>query len=224
MRNRFNSLLVISTILLLYGAIRFPTSLNSPLGLFADIAIVIIYGMVIWFWFPILEGRKTPAFYAGIRSGLAVGFIFTGEMILEYILLPDDNSKMGLIEYGLVLLSFFILALWITFQTGQFRNGIFASITSAMIGSMIWLIAVLFIFYLFHGTGRQVQVFLAEGNMEDFARSGMTDLDAFIMQDFWGAGFFHSILLPLLSVIMGSIGGLFGIFFIWIRDRIRNSI
>jgi len=89
---------------------------------------------------------------------------------------------------------------------------------------MIWLIAVLTIFYLFHGTPQQNQVFHAEGNFYDFAQSGMTDFDAFIMQDFWGAGFFHSILLPLLAGILGSVGSLIGIFFVWLREANWNKI
>jgi len=131
---------------------------------------------------------------------------------------------MGLVEYGSVLAIFFIVGIWIAYQTGRFRNGVFTAIVSAMVGSMIWLIAVLTIFYLFHGTPQQNQVFQAEGNLYDFSQSGMTDFDAFIMQDFWGAGFFHSILLPLFAMILGSVGSLFGIFFTWIRERRWNTI
>jgi hypothetical protein len=66
------------------------------------------------------------------------------------------------------------------------------------------------VFYLFYGTARQSQVFRAEGNYEDFQRSAMSDFNAFIMEDFLGATFFHLILEPLLASLLGIIGGLAG--------------
>ena len=222
MKHRFIVALSVLLLLLAYGAIRFPSSLASPIGLYADLLIIIIYGLVIWFWFPVLQNQKPRVFQTAIRNGLLIGLIFIGEMILEYILLPTDNSRMGLVEYGSVFAIFFILALQITFQTGRFRNGIVSAVISAMLGSIIWFIAALSIFYLFHGTPNQTQVFQAEGNFEDFDRSSMTDFDAFIMQDFWGAGFFHSILLPVLAVILGSVGGMIGRSLFWIREHKWN--
>jgi len=48
--------------------------------------------------------------------------------------------------------------------------------------------------YAFRGSPRQVLVLRAEGNYEDFARSGMSDFNVFIMEDFMGATFFHLLL------------------------------
>ena len=58
---------------------------------------------------------------------------------------------------------------------------------------------------------RQDAVFRAEGNYDDFRRSGMTDFNAFIMEDFLGASFFHLLLGPLLAGVVGTIGGLVGL-------------
>jgi hypothetical protein len=193
---------------------RFPSALNDFSGLVGDILILVIYGLLIRFWFSRLEQKVPQVIKAGWRSGLVIGVIFV----------PTDNSTMGLIEYSSVFVIFFAVSVWNAYQTGRFRNGVFAAIVSAMIGSILFLIAVLSIFYLFHGTPQQTQVFHAEGNFEDFAHSGTTDFDAFIMQDFWGAGFFHSILLPLLASILGGLGSLFGIFFTWIRKRNMSTI
>lgn len=211
-------------VLLGYGVFRFPSALNSPNGLIGDCVILIVYGLAIRFWFPSLANQNDRILRTGYQSGVLIGIIFAGEMILEYILLPTDNTQMGLIEYGSVLAIFFVVGMWITYQTGRFRNGVFTAVVGAMIGSMIWLIAALTIFYLFHGTPQQTQVFHAEGNFYDFAQSGMIDFDAFIMQDFWGAGFFHSILLPLLAAVLGSVGSLIGVFLTWLRKANRNKI
>lgn len=215
--------LALILVLLGYGTIRFPSAMTSPSGLIADYVLLIVYGLVIWFWFPALAKHGDQILRAGYRCGILIGVIFAGEMLLEYILLPNDNTQMGLVEYGSVLAIFFIASMWIAYQTENLRSGLFAAIVSAMLGSLLWLIATLTIFYLFHGSPQQLQVFRAEGNYYDFAQSGMTDFDAFIMQDFWGAGFFHSILLPLLAGILGSAGSLIGIFFVWLRKSIRQK-
>jgi hypothetical protein len=90
------------------------------------------------------------------------------------------------------------------------RNGVLAAVWSAIVGGLIWLIAALLIFYLFNGTPQQTQVFRAEGNYADFARSGLSDFNAFVLEDFIGAGFFHSLLLPVMAVIFGALGAIAG--------------
>jgi len=224
MKTRLFLGLILVVVLLSYGVVSFPQALHDPSGLIGVCVILISYGAALQFWFRILEDKYPHILRLGLRSGVFIGLIFIGEMLLEYILLPADNSKMGLWEYGAVLAVFFSVSLWAAYQTTRFRDGVLAAFVSAMIGSIIWLIALLAIFYLFHGSVQQTQVFRAEGNFEDFTHSGMTDFDAFIMQDFWGAGFFHSILLPMLAGILGSVGSLFGIFFAWIRNRNQKTI
>ena len=94
---------------------------------------------------------------------------------------------------------------------------------TAMIASLIWLIAVLTVFYIFRGSPQQTQVFRAEGNYEDFAQSGMSDFNTFIMEDFLGAAFFHLLLGPLVAAILGIIGGLFGKVFAMLQNRWNAS-
>jgi hypothetical protein len=57
---------------------------------------------------------------------------------------------------------------------------------------------------------QQAQVFRAEGNDIDFVRSGLADFNTFVTEDFMGAGFFHSLLLPAGAAILGSIGAVIG--------------
>jgi hypothetical protein len=80
----------------------------------------------------------------------------------------------------------------------------------AVVASLIWYNVLLIVFYLFKGTPQQAQVFLAEGNYADSARSGMSGFDAWVMGDFLGAGFYHMLLLPALAAILGLIGGALG--------------
>ena len=81
---------------------------------------------------------------------------------------------------------------------------------SAYIASLVWVITVLAVFYAFRGSPRQALVLRAEGDYDDFARSGMSDFNAFIMEDFMGATFFHLFLGLIVAAGLGVLGGLIG--------------
>ena len=219
MKRQFLWGLGIVFLLLVYGAFRFPRALRDLSGLTGDLVILITYGLAFQLWLSRLESEAPEVMQAGWQTGLVIGVVFVMEMLLEYVVAPTDNSLLGFVEYGCVFAIILLISAWMAYRTGKFRNGLFTAILGAMIGSMIWFTASLLLYYIFYGTTRQTQVFRAEGTFEDFARSGMTDFGAFAMQDFWGAGFFHSILLPLLAAILGSVGSLLGISLAWLRNR-----
>jgi hypothetical protein len=58
------------------------------------------------------------------------------------------------------------------------------------------------------GTARQEQVLAADQVFDDFKRSGMTDLRAFVMQDYLGGVFFHLLLGLIVAGILGAMGSL----------------
>ena len=166
-----------------------------------------IYGLVIYLGFPKVDPEVLRL---AVIFGLIAGIIFVGETLLEYIFLPQDNTVWGLTEFGSVFFLYFLSSLWVAYHRNRIRSGVLSAVLSAMVSALIWLLAVLIVFYVFRGTVRQAHVFQVEGNYEDFANSGMTDFNAFIMEDFLGAGFFHLLLGPLLATILGVIGGLLG--------------
>jgi hypothetical protein len=55
---------------------------------------------------------------------------------------------------------------------------------------------------------RQEQVLAADQVFEDFKRSGMTDLRAFIMQDYLGGVFFHLLVGLVVAGILGTMGAM----------------
>jgi hypothetical protein len=200
--------------LLAYGMLRFPavlavssTGVRSLVGV---MGILMVYAAVGWFGPAFTERIHPRILRVGIPVGLLIGCVFVAEMLLEYWLLPDDNTAMGLVEYGLAFASFFLVGLWVAYQTKAWGNGVLTAVWSAIVGGLIWYIAALLIFYRFNGTPQQTQVFRAEGNYADFARSGLNDLNVFVMEDFMGAGFFHSLLLPIMAVIFGALGAMAG--------------
>ena len=113
-------------------------------------------------------------------------------------------------EFGLVLLLYFGAGFVSAPRSPSLKNAVLSSVTTAVIASLIWVICVLAVFYVFHGSGRQALVLRAEGDYDDFARSGMSDFNAFIMEDFMGATFFHLLLGPLVGAVLGILGWLLG--------------
>jgi len=191
--------------LVIFGWILIPRT--NWLGIVAACLMLGMYGLVVYFGLPKIHPEILR--WSG-RFGLIAGIIFLGEILIEYIILPKNNTNWGLIEFGSVFFLYFLSSLWVSYQSARLRSGIVTAILSAMLSALIWLITMLVMFYLFQGTDRQVEVFRAEGTYEDFARSGMTDFNTFIMEDLLGAGFFHLLLGPILASILGAIGGLLG--------------
>jgi hypothetical protein len=205
--------------LVAYGLLRFPTTLTAspgallgPLGALAMLALYGVAGRVGPRW---LARHRSPAaraviLNAALLGGLAAGLVFAAEILLEYLFLPADNSRMGAVEFGLVFLLLFASAFYAAWRTAGLRDGLLAglgaAVGAALIATLIWYIVVLAVFYAFNGTPQQAQVFQAEGNFADFSRTGMTDFDAWAMQDFLGAGFFHLLLEPLVALFLGLIG------------------
>jgi len=192
----------------------------SPLSAGAAGLILVIYGLAGYFGIP----RMSPVTVrlVGIFGGLA-GLVFAAEIVLEYVFLPKDNTVWGYVEFGTVFVLFFIAGMLAAYQSGRIRQGLLTGVGSAMLSSLIWLIVVLLMFYIFRGSARQMQVFLAEGDYADFARSGMKDFNTFIMEDFFGAGFYHLLLVPVLAAILAGLGSLPGKRLARVRARKAGS-
>ncbi len=204
-RNSFLACILFGLLLVVLGWRLVPTiSLVSLAGV---CFVLVAYALTAFFGFPRL--RPENLHLAG-RFGLLAGAIFATEIILEYVLLPRDNSSWGLIEYALVFAVIFGAGVALAYRSKGIRYGIQGSVVSGMLASVIWLIFVLLVFYIFRGSARQALVFTAEGDYVDFARSGMQDFNVFMMEDFFGAGFFHLVLVPMLAALLGTLAGLVG--------------
>ena len=173
-------------------------------------AILLAYGaMAVLCPFPLYH-RDPQILRGAVIFGVLAGAVFSGEIILEYILLPGDNSRYGMVEFGTVFLLYFASALRSGIRTRSMKSAVATSVASAFIASLIWDITLLAVFYAFRGSPRQALVLRAEGDYEDFTRSGMKDFDTFIMEDFMGAIFFHLLLGLVVAAVLGLIAGLAG--------------
>jgi len=196
---------ILSVVLIVCGWPVVPSA--SILSIGAASIVAVAYGLV-GIWGPAAAERADSRILRwAVPLGLLAGAVFAAEMLLEYVILPENNSTLGLIEFGLVFLLYFIAAIGVAYRTQKVRHGVLAAVWSALIGSLIWLIALFSIFYAFKGTPRQAQVLLAEGTYEDFLRSGMTDFNAFVVEDLMGAALFHLLLGPAVAAILGTVGG-----------------
>jgi hypothetical protein len=188
-----------------YGRLLVPAT--SDLSVTAAVVVLALYATIGWVAPKAIQAKWPRILSVTMVLGIFGGLVFACEVLLEYVLLPENNAGMGFIEFGLVLFVYALAAAHTAYRFRSVRAGIIAAGATAMISSLIWFLAVLTAFYAFYGSHRQVLVFQAEGNYEDFARSGMTDFRAFIMEDFLGAGFYHLLLGPLIAATLGAIAG-----------------
>ncbi len=157
-----------------------------------------------------LHRRHPNILRAASVFGLLAGIVFAAEIILEYILLPTDNSQYGMVEFGALTVLYFVSGFVSAIRTRRVGDAVLTSVASAFIASLVWVVTLLLVFYAFHGSHRQALVLRAEGDYEDFARSDMSDFNAFIMEDLLGATFFHLSLGLLVAAILGALGGVAG--------------
>jgi hypothetical protein len=199
------AIVILDLIMVAFTLFRFPSSgliHASPV-----IISLILFGIIIiWSWH-----RLSPeARFWGVRLGGVASLILCGEVLLEYIILPIDNSKYGLIEYGLFLLILIISGALAYRENRSLLHSTQAGLLTGLISSLIWFGVLLLVMNWFWGSSRQAQVFMSEGEGYDFIQSGMASFTTFVVQDYFGAGFFHIILGAILGVFLGFIGGLFG--------------
>jgi hypothetical protein len=209
--------IALSILLILYGVWITPGAgvfrLDNIARMAPALAILGVYALITILAPESMNRRSRLILSNGAFFGILAGAVFAGEILLEYILLPQDNTGMGLVEFSLVFILFLLCGLWIEIVTHRFLTAVLAATWSALIASLIWFITVMAVYYAFRGSPQQVQVFQAEGNYLDFQRSGIGNFDLFILQDFFGACFFHLLLDPIAAVLLGSIGTGFALSF-----------
>ena len=199
---------LVALALVIAGRVFVPAA--SLLSTIAASAILLSYGAMAALCPNRLHRRHPDILRWAMIFGLLAGAVFAGEIILEYVLLPTDNSHYGMVEFGTVFGLYFASAFVSALRSLSIKNAVFTAVASAFIASLVWVITVLAVFYAFRGSPRQVLVLRAEGDYEDFARSGMSDFNAFIVEDFMGATFFHLLLGLLVAAVLGVLGGLLG--------------
>ena len=108
------------------------------------------------------------------------------------------------------------LACW---RTARLREGAVAGCWALVIGTALWSLGFVPLSYALWDSAPWYHFWLQDGAIEDFRRSGATNLGAFLLQDMYGAMVAHQV----LSVVIGVAGGFLGSAIVWApRTLARN--
>ncbi len=174
----------------------------SLLSVAAAAAILIGYGAL---GLTLKSLRRSADLRASSIAGLAAGAVFAAEILLEYSYLPPNNVVWGYAEFGTVFLIYALVAAWAAWRGLTIGDAVRVAALAAVISSLIWCLMLLSTFYAYEGTSAQAAVLIAEGDPEDFLRSGMSDYRTFLIEDLFGATFFHLLLGPVIAALLGLI-------------------
>jgi len=157
-----------------------------------------------------LRAAAPAAVRAGAVVGAVAGALYGLEGLSEYLSASVTNASVviGRVIVGGLVLANIIAGVLGVRRTGTVRGGITAAVYCAITEYLVWYPTVLICYYAFHGSRQLDRVWRAEGVYDDFARSGMTDIRAFVLQDFWGAGFFHLAAGLVIAGVFGTLAAL----------------
>jgi hypothetical protein len=186
--------------LVVYGFAEHPQA--SLLSVAAAAAVLIGYAAL---GLTLNSLRSSPDLRASSIAGLAAGVVFAAEILLEYTYLPSSNVVWGYGEFGTVFLIYALVAAWVAWRGLTIGIAVRVAMLAAAISSLIWCLALLSTFYAYEGTSAQAAVLIAEGDPQDFLRSGMSDYRTFLIEDLFGAIFYHLLLGPIIAALLGLI-------------------
>jgi hypothetical protein len=201
--------------LVVYGAIRFPSSWRAgPEGVCAGIGILTVYALIGWFGAEATERLDPAILRIALRFGAAVGGMFAITMLCEYIVPHDHEENVLLVcgTFGLFTFALLVAGAVGTLATRRLGLGMLTSVWVALIASLCWFILLLGYYFAFLNTPQEARFLEIDHVIADHQRhlqeGGTRDLRAFIYDDFMGGGFFHSLLVPLMAMPLGALGGL----------------
>jgi hypothetical protein len=132
--------------------------------------------------------------------------------VSNYLIYRDGptNSKISMFVYGVYLLLLVGVAARGGFITRRVRGGLVAAFWHICVAQLIWLFCEFGSYYLLSRTPVGL-MFIQTEMGQDFARSGASDFQTFVIGDFFGACFFHLLLIGLVAVaLFGSAGAALG--------------
>ena len=188
-------------LLILIGAIIVPStlhSLNGLSGLSGAVSMQIILALLAQFG-PWSFRHCQSGIGISVIGGIIFALLYLIDIVVDFMGGSDPINI-----YGLFLGVGGIAGFAATFLSHQWRQGVLVAIWALVIGTTMWSAGVMIINYVTWGSHQQYLYWQGDGAIDDFHRSGETDLYAFLLQDMQGALFFH----PLLSVVLGALSGL----------------
>jgi hypothetical protein len=182
--------------LLGYGLTRTPTAFTAGSGWagFLILAAVLLCCPVLAWRGPLAP--RGHVLRVAVPVGLAAGVVLAVAGNAGYLSGPLAAAGTA---FGLVMIAAVVLGA----ALAGFLGGPRAAVWSAVFGYLVWYPTVLLSYYAASGTPALDRYLSAEGTYDDFHRSGMTDLPAFVLQDLVGAGIFHLLLAAAIAAGVG---------------------
>jgi hypothetical protein len=109
------------------------------------------------------------------------------------------------------------LACW---RTARLREGAVAGCWALVIGTAMWSLGFVPMSYALWGSAHWYHLWLQDGAIEDFHRSGGTNLGAYLLQDMYRAMVAHQV----LSVGIGVAGGFLGSAIVWAPRTLARGL
>ena len=197
-----------NAILIVLGLWVIPADLRSIQGLGVLLATVGMQGglALLALVGPLSFDKYPRTMTISLALGVLFALAYLGILACEFagIQLSFDTG-LGTI-YILFVAAAVLAGALASLRTQRLRDGGVASCWALVIGTAIWSLGVLLLNYATWGSPHWYQFWQGDGAIDDFRRSGTTDLAVFLLQDLQGALFFH----PMLSAVIGAIGGFIG--------------
>jgi len=200
----FAGMLIILS-LMLYGVLQHPASVSQGGRLFFVTSVVALSaygGLALW-----VRSRPTGVFQFALARGAGIGLLLGVAMIAN---MSVENfaafgtpvrAALGISMWGFMFLSFGIVGSATYNHTGSQFQAVIASVWSAAVSTVITLLYGFSTSLLFMPHMERI----LEGA---FAQSGMTDSQAFVVQNAMNAASAHLMVAPCMAVFFGFIGGI----------------
>jgi len=206
---------LIDLVIIAAAATRFPIAVTAPGGVLSLVAVAVapLLCLALSRYGPLSVNRTPdPPLRIGVTIGAIAGLGYGLEGVAEYLspALTSGSVATGWVIVAALVASHLVAGYLGARRAGGVGNGIRAALWNAVTEYLLWYPFVLGSYVLAAGSAASDRVMLAEGTIDDFHRSGMTSLDAFALQDLWGAGFFHLLAAMVLALLFGAPAALLG--------------
>jgi hypothetical protein len=208
--------IILDFLLIGLGLVLFPTTLSASsqgwTGLAGAGFILAVYAAASIFIVPAVARKFPRSLRSGLGFGLAAGAIYAIQILIGYLIPLDEqgNASLSMVTYGAFFLLLFLAAAFTALEERSWRAGLLAALWCALVGLVIWACVLLASYYIFLSSVQEARLLEVDQTISNFHTSGMSDLRAFVMQDYLGGIFFHLVLGPLFALVFGGIGALAG--------------
>ena len=196
--------------------LRWPAGLAALLGAVGvqfTIAVAAVFG-------PMSLDKRPRTAGICLALGTLFAVAYVGLLAADFAVLPVSLNAGPATIYALFIGVAVIAGVLACWRTTRLREGAVAGCWALVIGTAMWGLGFVPLSYALWGSARWYNFWLQDGAIEDFHRSGGTNLSAFLLQDMYGAMVAHQV----LSVAIGVAGGFLGSAIVWAPRTLARGL